>query len=148
VLLDRTRERAGLLNTRDEEGRRVFVATNEALARRPRPALPECRSVARRPSGRGASPIRKRVPAFKRWHCPEHVHLARAAILTHHLAASARTCRRFTILLRSSASDVRMPDAPRSIAKLEQRAHEAEQRRLAEQARASRFEFSGPGWTS
>jgi hypothetical protein len=56
ALLDRTRINAGLLNTKDEEGHRAFVAANEVIARRPRPPVPACAVCGATPTTPGGMP--------------------------------------------------------------------------------------------
>jgi hypothetical protein len=76
ALLDRARVASGLDPVADVEGHRAFLRANEEIARRPRPPLPACAVCGINPTGAGGMPAE--VPRVRRWHCPEHEHLAQA----------------------------------------------------------------------
>jgi hypothetical protein len=76
-LHNRARTENGLETIEDVEAHARFVAVNEMARRRAaaRPT-PACAVCGRPPTGPGGMP--GEVPPARKWHCPEHEHLAEA----------------------------------------------------------------------
>jgi hypothetical protein len=75
LIFDDAREAAGLERSEDIDAHAQFVQANQAARRRAadRP-VPVCAVCGVRPTGAGGVPAE--VPPARRWHCPDHEHLA------------------------------------------------------------------------
>jgi hypothetical protein len=74
-LLNKCRLAAGLETVEDVEGHARFVQANEALLYRPHRPVPSCAVCGAHPTTPQGMPD-PNIPAVRRWHCREHVHLA------------------------------------------------------------------------
>jgi hypothetical protein len=153
-VLDRARVELGLDTVAETIAHQRFVDANEAARRRAtRRRAPACPVCGRTPTGVGGMPAE--VPVVKRWHCPDHEHLAAPGDMDPPQLPVDMLMRYVDpdeVEREQREDERRLAEHKR---KLEERAAEAEAIRKArerwiEERRDDPYvnPFSGPGWSA